>query len=101
MKSKLTFLFITLSLVMFASKPPFDLTKILQSGDGKSIETAYKVNSVQEEYLVIDYLKLKSIAQKLIIKDGFFIDAIYTKSKTIYFKIIEKKIHKKVKVLTT
>ena len=35
-----------------ASIPPI-IEKILNSGNGKSIDTAYKVNSVQEEYDVI------------------------------------------------
>lgn len=67
----------------------------MKTGDGQSIKTAYKVNSVDEEYDVLRYLKLKPIMQKLYMKDGNFYDAITTKSKTIYFKIVTKKISNK------
>ena len=89
------------SLFSIYANPQIDIKKILVTGDGKSIETANKVNSVNEQYLLLDYLKLKSLSQKLIIKDGFFIDAIHTNSKIIYFKIIDKKLLKKVNALTT
>lgn len=101
MKSIFTIILYAFSIIAFSINPPIDIKKILDTGDGKSIETAYKVNSVNEEYLLLDYLKLKSLSQKLIIKDGFFIDAIHTNSKIIYFKIINKKLLKKVNALTT
>ena len=101
MKSIFTIIIYAFSIIAFSINPPFEIKKILDSGDGKSIETAYKVNSVNDEYLLLDYLKLKSLSQKLIIKDGFFIDAIHTNTKIIYFKIIKKKLLKKANALTT
>lgn len=82
----------TCSQVFSNDNPPIDIIKILKSGDGKSIKTAYKVNNIDEEYDVLKHLKLTAIQQKLHIIDGYFIDEITTKSKTIYFKIIEKKL---------
>ena len=75
-----------------ASIPPI-IEKILNSGNGKSIDTAYKVNSVQEEYDVIWYLQLRPITQKLHIKGGYFYDEIKTDKKTLFFKIIAKKLN--------
>lgn len=81
-----------ISTSIFAFNPPADITKIMKSGDGQSVKTAYEVNSVDEEYELLDYLKLKPIMQKLIVKDGFFYDAITTNVKVIYFKIKTKKL---------
>ena len=71
---------------------PIEIEKILKSGDGKSIETAYKVNSVEEEYGLLRHLKLTPNMQKLHIKNGYFYDEIKTNAKTIYFKLITKKL---------
>ena len=101
MKSLFYIILSLFSLTIVAYNPPIDVKKVLNSGDGKSIETAFKVNSVDEEYIIMDYLKLKVESQKLIIKDGFFIDVLNANGKTIYFKIIEKKLLKKVYTLTT
>ena len=76
---------------------PKDINRILNSGNGRSIETAFKVNNVDEEYDLLRYFKLVSISQKLIIIDGYFYDAIQTKSNTIYFKIIKRQLPTKVK----
>ncbi len=83
------------SLVGFSFNPPTDVDKILNSGDGKTITTAYKVNSVEEEYDLLRHLKLKPIMQKLYIKEGDYYDAILTNSGTLYFKIVIKKIFNK------
>lgn len=101
MKKVLILVFVLFNWLSFSANPPIDIQAILKSGNGKTIQTAYEVNSVDEEYVVLDFLKLKSIGQKLFIKDGFFIDAIQTSTKTIYFKIIEKKLIRKINVLTT
>lgn len=69
-----------------------DINKILKSGDGKTIQTAYIVNSVDEEYDVLRHLNLKPISQKLYLKDGNFYDAINTGSQTIFFKVATKKL---------
>lgn len=87
------FLFIIVS--SFGSNPPTDINKILKSGNGLSIKTAYEVNSLNEEYDLISHLKLKPIMQKLIIKDGYFYDAITTNSRIIYFKLKTKKLPNK------
>ena len=97
MKTLLIFL---LSLKVFATPNqdvPKDINRILNSGNGRSIETAFKVNNVDEEYDLLRYFKLVSISQKLIIIDGYFYDAIQTKSNTIYFKIIKRQLPTKVK----
>ena len=91
MKS-IIFLFLFISFSVFSKSPPADISKILKSGNGQSIKTAYEVNSVMEEYELLDYLKLKSVIQKLIIVDGYFYDAITTDSRTVYFKLKSKKL---------
>jgi hypothetical protein len=97
MKTKTLILFLLFSITVFAKKPPADIHKIMNSGNGRSIETAFKVNNVDEEYDLLRYLKLVSIYQKLIIIDGYFYDAVQTKNNTIYFKIIKRQLHKKAK----
>jgi hypothetical protein len=91
---KLFLLLFSYSLLSIAS--PIDIGSILKTGDGKSLKTAYKVNSVNEEYDVLRYLNLKPIMQKLYIKDGVFYDEITTNSKTIFFKVINKKLQSKI-----
>ncbi len=83
------------SLIALSKNPPADINKIMASGNGLTMETAFKVNNVDEEYDLLRYLKLVSINQKLIIIDGYFYDAIQTKSNTIYFKIIKRQLRKK------
>ena len=89
---KISILFLFIFFSAFSLNPPTDIIKIMNSGDGKSIKTAYVVNSVEEEYDLLTHLKLKSIMQKLIIKDGYFYDAITTNSKVIFFKLKTKKL---------
>ncbi len=90
MKSIIILVLALNSFMAFSNNPPADVIKIMKSGDGKTIETAYKVNSVNEEYDLLRYLKLKPVMHKLYIKNGDFYDAIKTNSKTIYFKLIKK-----------
>ncbi|MBF4519038.1 hypothetical protein IRZ71_22015 [Flavobacterium sp. ANB] len=97
MKTITILLFLLFSIVLFAQKPSTDINKIMNSGNGRTIETAFKVNNVDEEYDLLRYLKLVSITQKLIVIDGFFYDAIQTKSNIIYFKIIKRQLSKKAK----
>ena len=89
----LLLLFISFSL--FSYSPAIDINSILKTGDGKSLKTAYKVNSVDEEYEVLRFMNLKPIVQKLYIKDGFFYDAITTNFRTIFFKVVNKKLPSK------
>ena len=90
MKKIIVICFILNSLITFGNNPPIDIVKIMKSGNGQSIETAYKVYSVDQEYELLHYLKLKPVMQKLHIKVGDFYDAITTTTKTVYFKIIKK-----------
>lgn len=94
MKSIYIFLFCFSTYLSFGINPPANITRIINSGNGKTIETAYKVNSVDEEYELLRYLNLKPIMQKLYIKNGNFYDAIKTDNKIIYFKVVTKKLKK-------
>lgn len=97
MKKLLILLLSLQALAMPYQDIPKDINRILNSGNGRSIKTAFKVNNVDEEYDLLRYFKLVSISQKLIIIDGYFYDAIQTKSNTIYFKIIKRQLPTKVK----
>ena len=88
-------LFLFISFSTFSMNPPADIPTILKSGNGQSIKTAYEVNSVMEEYELLDYLKLKMVMQKLIIVNDCFYDAITTNSRVIYFKVVTKKLPNK------
>jgi hypothetical protein len=95
MKYVFILLFLSISVMAFISTPPIKINRILKSGNGKSIETAYKVDSVEEEYDLLRFLKLNLIMQKLYIKKGYFYDTIITNKNTIYFKIVTKKLNTK------
>lgn len=65
---------------------------VLASGDGKTPATAYKVITVDEEYTILSYLKLKLISQRLHNQDNKAYDAMQVKDssgteKTIYFDV--------------
>jgi hypothetical protein len=87
------------SLAVLSSNLPADIVRIMKSGNGRTIETAFLVNSVDEEYDLLHFMKLKPIFQKLHIKDGYFYDAIQTNTHIIYFKIITRKLPKKAKII--
>jgi hypothetical protein len=99
MKIIFTLLFISNSWLASCINPPPNIKKILCSGDGKTIESAYNVHTIDEEYDVLEFLKLKPIVQKLQIEEGCFYDIIKTQTKTIYFKIIKKQLPNKAKQL--
>ena len=88
------------SLITVSKNPPVDIDKILKSGNGLSIETAFQVNTVDEEYDLLRYMKLTPILQKLQIKDGYFYDAIQTQTNIVYFKIIKRQLPKKANIKT-
>jgi hypothetical protein len=69
---------------------PKDIIRIMKSGNGRSIETAFEVYTVEEEYKLLRFLKLTPIMQKLDIKDGVFYDSFKIDSRTIYFKVLSK-----------
>lgn len=96
MKTSFAILISSFLFFAFTNNPPIEINKILKSGDGKTIETAYKVETVQEEYDVLKHLKLQSKMQKLHIKDGYFYDEIKTQTRTIFFKIITKQLPYKI-----
>jgi hypothetical protein len=73
-----------LSIGSIASEP---LKKVLQSGDGKSFQTAFEVQSVDQEFDVLKHLKCSPRLQMLVVKDGNFYDLIQTDSEIINFKI--------------
>lgn len=55
------------------------IQSILNSGDGKSVEHAYVVASVHEEYVVLRVLKLQPGEQTLVSKNGHSYDALKAK----------------------
>jgi G3E family GTPase len=67
---------------------PKDIIRIIKSGNGRSIETAFEVYTVEEEFKLLRFLKLTPIMQKFDIKDGVFYDSFKTDSRTIYFKVL-------------
>ena len=75
---------------MVAQNQPKNILRIINSGDGKTLETAYQVYSLGEEYEFLRYFKLKTIMNSLLVKDGIYYDAVKTNKKTIYFKVITK-----------
>jgi hypothetical protein len=97
MKTILIFSFMLYSLVVPNQDVPKEIIRIMNSGNGRTIETAFEVYTVEEEYKLLRFLKLTPIIQKLDIKNGYFYDAIQTKNNTIYFKIIKRQLPKKAK----
>ena len=97
MKTLLILSFMLHSLVTPKQDIPKDIILIMNSGNGRSIETAFEVYTIDEEYKMLRFLKLTPIIQKLDIKDGYFYDAVQTKNNTIYFKIIKRQLPKKAK----
>jgi hypothetical protein len=91
MKTIILFFLLSLSVCStFASNPPERILKILDTGDEKPAKKAYKVYSIQEEYDVLEYLKIKPEQQMLIIIDGQFYDVFKAGNKEIYFQIVDK-----------
>jgi hypothetical protein len=54
------------------------LKSITDSGDGKSIKTAYVVIKVHEEYVVLNVMGLKLVSQALMVADGHSYDRLDT-----------------------
>ena len=69
------------------------LQSILDSGDGKSMEKAWVVINVNEEYVVIRFLGFKPFGQSLVQKDGHSYDVMKVKNaqdgteQTFYFNV--------------
>ena len=73
-----------------ASFPPERIVIIQNSGDRKSAKTAYEVYSTEEEYKLLEHLKLEPKMQMLSIIDGKYYDILVVGETNIYFKIIPK-----------
>ena len=68
------------------------IESILESGDGKTPETAFVVTYVREEYNVLDAFRLQLTQQSLIGQDNFFFDEMKVVDSennpyTIYFNV--------------
>lgn len=86
-----------LSMLMFftvftanAFYPSERMVNILNSGDGKSYKTAYEINSIEEEYQLLEHLKLIPTMQMLSIIEGQYYDILVVGDERIYFKLIPK-----------
>jgi hypothetical protein len=88
MKIKVTFVMLLTSCFLISQVPPKTLSRILKSGNGQSIQTAFQVHSIDEEYEVLTFLKLNPKSQKSLIDNGELYDCFTLDSKkTVYFKI--------------
>lgn len=68
------------------------LDAIAKTGDGKSVETAFKVITIAEEYAMMSALGLKMKSQSLMNKDGHAFDVFAATTQsgtavTVYFNI--------------
>lgn len=78
------------SLISSSQNVPKDIIRMMKSGNGRSVETAFEVYTVDEEYKMLRFLKLTPIIQKLDIKEGVFYDSFKIDTRTIYFKMLSK-----------
>jgi len=64
---------------------------IMKSGDGKTKETAFKVNSVGEEYLIASILgkNIRTFKRTSILQNDGTIDGFTKGNEAIYFKVFE------------
>lgn len=62
-------LFLTTAATAEPAKPdvPARIAKIMARGDGLSMETAFKVSSVQDEYAIVEAMGLELARQSLVI----------------------------------
>jgi len=67
------------------------LNCIMKNGDGKTKETAFKVNSVGEEYLIAGVLgkNIRTYKRTSILQKDGVIDGFSKGSDSIYFKVFE------------
>ena len=76
--------------VTIASFPPERILIIQNTGDGKTAKTAYEVYSIEEEYKLLEHLKLEPKMQMLFIIDGKYYDILVVGETNIYFKLVPK-----------
>lgn len=86
----ISFLFCLSASFTNASFPPIRITDILNTGDGKTAKTAYVVYNIEEEYQLLEHLKLNPKMQMLSIIDGEYFDILKVGETNIYFKLIPK-----------
>lgn len=67
------------------------LNCIMKNGDGKTKETAFKVNSVGEEYLIAGILgkNIRTFKRTSILQKDGTIDGFTKRNESIYFKVFE------------
>jgi len=66
------------------------LRSIIDTGDGKTCETAWKVIQISEEYFILNMLDAKVLSQSIYNKKGFcdkIVTLVEGKKKTYYFEI--------------
>jgi len=66
------------------------LYSIIDTGDGKTCETAWKVIQISEEYFILNMLEAKVLMQSIYNKKGFcdkIVALVEGKKKTYYFEI--------------
>ena len=73
-----------------ASFPPTRIIEILNSGDGKTAQTAFEVYSIEEEYQLFDYLKSNPSLQMLSIIEGQTFDVFLVNDTSVFFKLVSK-----------
>jgi hypothetical protein len=71
--------------------PPARIARIMAAANGQSPETAYKVNSVSDEYAILRALGLRPVSQSLVTKgkpyDVMEAEAADGKRQTLWFDI--------------
>lgn len=90
-KMKKLLLILGIAILQLASTNPSpEIKEILNSGDGTSYETAFVVESIEDEYRLLKYLGKQAISQMLVIENGEFYDILKTKEGFMIFKFKEK-----------
>ena len=77
--------------VLYSLQSKTLLNCIMKSGDGKTKETAFKVNSVGEEYLIAGILgkNIRTFKRTSIMQNDGTIDGFSKGNEAIYFKVYE------------
>jgi len=78
------------ALITYANFPPERIQIIQNSGDGKAAKTTYEVYSIEEEYKLLEHLKLEPKMQMLSLIYGKYYDILVVGETNIYFKLIPK-----------
>lgn len=89
MREFLLFLMMTISAIA-KTNPPEHIIRILNSGNGKSHQTAFEVSTIEEEYQLLQYLQLKPSIQMVVLKEGQYFDVLQVGENQVWFKLIPK-----------